>query len=115
MKIALLTSVVALVAGTAAAHGPDGHHGSHDMHESMMRGCHQMESMRMSGDVDRDFVKEMLMHHRHGVEMAKIQLDKGTDPKAKDFARKIIDEQNKEIEQLQGWLSEHPEKADQAK
>lgn len=63
----------------------------------------------MSGDVDRDFVMSMKMHHGEAVKMAKIELREATDPKAKDFARRIIASQQKEIAEFDRWLSQHPE------
>lgn len=68
--------------------------------------------MEMSGDLDRDFVKSMLMHHRHGVEMARIQAEQGKDARAKEFARKVIESQTKEIRQLENWLKAHPGSGD---
>lgn len=41
--------------------------------------------MEMCGNLHRDFVQTMLMHHRHGVEMAKIQVEQGSDSEAKEF------------------------------
>lgn len=79
------------------------------LEESVKKGSEQLQSMELTGDVDRDFVQTMLMHHRHGVEMAQIQLEQGKDKKAKDFARKVIDEQKKDIKELERWLERYPE------
>ena len=99
-----------LVGGRAAAQSHEGHAmGSHELHESMTKGAQEMQSMEMSGDVDRDFVKSMIQHHRQAVEMSKIQAERGSDAKAKAAAKKIIDSQTKEIKQLEGWLQAHPE------
>ena len=108
MKRAL--AVVALCATAAMAAEMNGMGDGEDLHQSMMQGSQQMQSMPMSGDLDRDFVEAMALHHRHGIEMAQIELNKGKDSKAKAFARKVIDAQKKELEQFERWLSEHPKK-----
>lgn len=113
MKHAIMAALSAFLAAAPAAAQHQGHEG-HDagaqrLHESISKGTQEMQSMDMTGDLDRDFVKSMLMHHRHGVEMAKIQAEHGSDAQAKSFAKKIIDNQTKEIKQLEGWLQAHPE------
>lgn len=108
--MAVLSAFLAAAPVAAQHQGHEGHGaGAQQLHESMTKGAQEMQSMDMSGDLDRDFVKSMLMHHRHGVEMAKIQAEHGSDAKAKSFAKKIIDAQTKEIKQLEGWLQAHPE------
>jgi uncharacterized protein (DUF305 family) len=78
--------------------------GSQQMQHSMMGGMHQMHSMQMSGDVDKDFVRMMRMHHVQGIEMARIELQKGDDAQAKQMAQKIIDQQSKEVAEFDRWL-----------
>ena len=90
--------------GTAANVGT----GSKELHEHMMKASTSMKSMRMTGDVDHDFVTSMRQHHQDGIEMANIALQHGTDTKAKEFARKMIDAQKKDIAELDRWLAEHP-------
>lgn len=102
----------ALIAPAAAAQHEGSEAGSHELHQSMTKGSQEMQSMEMSGDLDRDFVEGMLMHHRHGVEMARIQAAQGRDAKAKEFAKKVIENQSKEIRQLESWLKAHPEDGD---
>ncbi|HET6398193.1 MAG TPA: DUF305 domain-containing protein [Candidatus Thermoplasmatota archaeon] len=111
MKIipALLTAAVLACPVAAAQHEGVGQGGSHELHEHMLKSSEEMKTMEMSGDLDRDFVQSMLTHHRHGVEMAQIQLENGKDAKAKEFARKVVQNQKKEIKELERWLEQHPE------
>lgn len=81
--------------------------GSMQMQHETQSGGHQMQNMQMTGDADRDFVKMMRQHHQQGIEMAKTELKDGKDATAKGFARKIIQQQQKEIKQLDEWLSKH--------
>lgn len=60
-----------------------------------------------SGDADVDFARSMIAHHQAGIEMAKVELQHGKDAKQRQFAQKIIAEQEKDIAALQSWLKSH--------
>jgi hypothetical protein len=55
-------------------------------------------------DPDVAFVTGMIPHHRGALEMAKIQLQFGTDPHNRQLAQEIIDSQAKEIAEMEEWL-----------
>ncbi|MFM9436274.1 uncharacterized protein (DUF305 family) [Janthinobacterium sp. CG_23.3] len=74
-----------------------------DMHE-------KMGQMKMSGDVDHDFVMLMKSHHQGAIEMAQMEVDSGKDAAAIKSAKKIISAQKKEIAAFDDWLSKHPMK-----
>lgn len=65
---------------------------------------HEQMNLPASGDVDLDFARGMLAHHRGAVEMAEIELEKGSDPEMRDLAREVIDAQQREIDQLERWI-----------
>jgi uncharacterized protein (DUF305 family) len=46
----------------------------------------------------------MVPHHRSAVAMAQMALDKATHQELKDMAHSIIDDQNREIDQMTQWL-----------
>jgi uncharacterized protein (DUF305 family) len=58
------------------------------------------------GDADVDFVRNMIPHHQGAIDMAKVQLAHGKDPKLRKMAEKMIADQEKEIAELQGWLKQ---------
>lgn len=60
-----------------------------------------------SGDTDADFARSMIAHHQAGIEMAKVELQHGKDAKQRQFAQKVIAEQEKDIADLQAWLKAH--------
>ena len=78
--------------------------GSREMQQGMMGSMRHMQVMPMTGDVDKDFVRMMRQHHLQGIEMARIEAQKGDDPEAKRMAQKIIDQQQKEIARFDDWL-----------
>ncbi len=79
--------------------------GGGDMHGSMMGMMKGMESMRMSGDTDRDFAAMMKVHHQGAIDMAQLELKKGKDAKMRALAKRIIEAQQKEIKELDQWLA----------
>lgn len=85
--------------------GMSGMSGGGDMHSSMMGTMKGMDSMKMSGDTDRDFAMMMKMHHQGAIDMAQMELKSGKDPKMKEMAKRIIEAQNKEIKEFDQWLA----------
>ena len=85
-----------------------GHHG--DSMRAAMRGMQHGMDVPMSGDPDVDFARMMIPHHQGAVDMARSQLESGKDPELRRLAQKIIEDQEREIAILQGWLDRHPAK-----
>lgn len=67
------------------------------MMQSMDRMHAEMNELRVSGDIDRDFVALMVPHHQSGVDMARVYLETGTDPELRRIAQQIITSQEAEI------------------
>ena len=85
MKNHLLTAAVLAACFGAATAQPAAHADKHpdaskQMHEQMMGGMEKMQSMPMSGDMDKDFAMMMRQHHLSGIEMAQKELDSGKNP-----------------------------------
>lgn len=77
----------------------------HEQLSKVMEESHKkIEGMSSMGDADMDFAQMMEAHHKAGIEMAKLQLKNGDDPKIKKMAQKMINEQTKEIAQFQQWM-----------
>jgi uncharacterized protein (DUF305 family) len=53
-------------------------------------------------EFDRMWVQMMIKHHQGAVDMAKTELEQGSNAEAKDLAQKIIDAQEAEIKEMQG-------------
>lgn len=94
-------------------HGHDSKKGgmsgaSMEMHQSMMKDMKEMQGMKPSGNMDRDFAMMMKHHHMQAVKMGEHELKHGKDQKMRDMAQKIIDSQKKEIAEFDAWLKANP-------
>ena len=105
----LKTTSVLLAAAFAAASAfaQSSGHGSEQMKKSMDSGMQSMQKMPMSGNTDKDFAMMMKMHHQQALGMAKAELEHGKSPELKAMASKMIQDQSKEIEQLDKWLQQN--------
>lgn len=74
--------------------------GSGELHAAMMKGMQDPKSMKMTGDVDKDFAMMMIMHHEQAIAMAKVLQDKGRNPELKAMAQKMSAQQQNEIQDL---------------
>ena len=81
----ILAAITALVAGWGLSQG------------TVARG---MESGHSGGDVDGDFIEGMVPHHQGAVDMARVELEKGTDERVRALAKSILDFQRDEIEEM---------------
>lgn len=52
---------------------------------------------------DKRFMNLMIAHHEGGIMMAKDALNKSERPEIKEMAQKMIDSQEKEIQQMKDW------------
>jgi uncharacterized protein (DUF305 family) len=68
-----------------------------------------MNGMRVktTGKPDADFVRMMIPHHQGAVDMAKVELQYGTDPELRHLATDIVAAQEKEIAQMKAWLEKN--------
>jgi len=77
-----------------------------DFKAADMQMMHNMH-VPYTGNADVDFRTHMIPHHQGAVEMAKIALKHAKDPETKRMAQKIIDDQEKEITEMQDWLKKN--------
>ena len=91
-SILVAAIAVAGVAGGVHAQKPEAASGA--QHEQMMKG--------MMGMTDAMFVPMMIKHHQHGIEMARLEEERGSAASVKALATKIRQSQEKELAELKG-------------
>jgi uncharacterized protein (DUF305 family) len=73
--------------------------------ETMDEMMNKMHGMKTTGNNDIDFAAMMVEHHKGAVEMSKVEIDKGNNPELKEFAKKVVNDQNKEVAFMQEFIS----------
>src|ERR1700719_2810255 len=74
-----------------------------------MRAMHSaMHAVSFIGKPDGDFASLMIPHHQGAIEMAKVELQFGTDPRLRRLAQEIIVTQQSEIEVMKGAIRDLP-------
>lgn len=58
------------------------------------------------GNLDRHFIEQMIPHHDGAIAMAELALEKSKRPEILSLANGIIEAQETEIEQMNGWYKE---------
>ncbi|QFU07305.1 hypothetical protein PARPLA_01172 [Rhodobacteraceae bacterium THAF1] len=86
-----------------------GAHASDSMSALMAPMDYMMQDMadiESSGNPDADFLLMMIPHHQSAIDMAMVVLEQGEDAETADIARKIIEDQEREITQMKAALQE---------
>jgi uncharacterized protein (DUF305 family) len=66
---------------------------------------HRDMAIRYTGNADRDFATSMIAHHQGAIDMAKAELQHGSDPEIRKLAQDVIAAQEKEIALMKTWLA----------
>ena len=117
--VALTLMLVAPIAGIALAqshHHDDANSGRTNSADStfawqMMQAMDRMDlgmkAAKPTDDPDRDFAAMMIPHHQGAIDMAKVELQYGTDTELRQLATDIVAAQEKEIAQMKAWLAKN--------
>ena len=83
---------------------------STEAYEMSMHKMHQDMDIEYTGNADVDFVRGMIPHHQGAIDMAKVELEHGTDPAIRKLAHGVIKAQEGEIKMMNKWLKKHDKK-----
>jgi uncharacterized protein (DUF305 family) len=72
-----------------------------------MRTMMRNMTVNPTGNPDKDFVLMMMPHHQGAIDMAKVELQYGTDPELRRLATDIVAAQEKEIAEMKDWLAKN--------
>jgi len=64
-------------------------------------------NVKPTGKPDEDFALMMIPHHQGAIDMAKVELQFGTDSELRQLATDIVAAQEKEIAQMKAWLEKN--------
>ena len=73
---------------------------------SAMGARDSMHNTMHSLDSEFRFLVEMIPHHQEAVDTAGLTAARTSRPELKEFSLKIVTDQNREIQMMQGWLDE---------
>ena len=62
-----------------------------------------LETLKNAPDFDKEFIRQMIPHHRMAVKMSQMIVKKTAKPEIRNLARSIIKTQMAEIKQMQQW------------
>lgn len=80
-----------------------GEHGSMGMSQDEMGMSGDMAELEDAKPFDRTFIDMMVSHHQGAIEMARVELQAGSDPELKAMAQDIVDAQSREIDEMNQW------------
>lgn len=109
MRNATLTAIAAVC---LALSGPAFAQGSHPgMHGGAGQGQMGHEMMKSSPGAaraafDHQFIDTMVVHHQGAIDMARLAEERAEHDELRQMARMVIEDQQKEIRQLQDWKKE---------
>jgi uncharacterized protein (DUF305 family) len=64
-----------------------------------------------TGSIDHDYAALLVPHHQNSITLARAELELGRDDALQKAAYLILQDQQREIEQVQAWLQQHPVKS----
>ncbi|MEJ6982453.1 DUF305 domain-containing protein [Pedobacter sp. P351] len=79
-----------------------------DMGRTMEKMIEKIHQFKMTGNIEFDLASLMKFHHQAAIDMSKLELELGTEPRQKQIAKNIIGKQTKEIQLLDDLLKNTP-------
>jgi uncharacterized protein (DUF305 family) len=106
-KFFVIIALAGSVSGAAAQNAQHGSESTKEFKAADMNMMKNMDAAPYTGNPDVDFRTHMMPHHQGAIAMAKVGLKYANDPETKKMAQKIIDDQEKEVADMQAWLKKN--------
>jgi len=74
--------------------------------EMEMMGMEDPAELANQRPFDEAFINAMIPHHESAIEMAQVALAQSDNPRIRELAASIVEDQEAEIEQMRGWIEE---------
>jgi uncharacterized protein (DUF305 family) len=104
MQQAEIVELQAFLQGHAAVNSAEGQEWDMEAMNAMEKMDKNSDLDVLTGDIDHDFAILMINHHQSATEMAQSLLHHGHHDELKEMANMMIEDQTKEINDLQTWL-----------
>ena len=76
-----------------------------ELSEEMAKMNSTLNAIKMTQNIDKDYVNLTIKHHENEIEIAKYEVSQGTNTKLKIMSQNIISDQTKGISLFKNWLS----------
>ena len=103
-KLVLILTLATSATGAIAQNGQHAAESTKAFKAADMNMMKNMDAAPYTGNPDIDFRTHMIPHHQGAIAMAKVALKYANDAETKRMAQKIIDDQEKEVANMQAWL-----------
>lgn len=84
------------------------------LRNSLSTNISSSKSASMSSDIDSDFAQMMIEHHKQAIELSKMEVENGTNPDLQAMAKKIIEDNEKQITKLKEHKGKSMESMDKS-
>ncbi|HEV7333878.1 MAG TPA: DUF305 domain-containing protein [Flavisolibacter sp.] len=85
--------------------GNVGESGEKTLMAIMENNLEQVKNLRSLGSNDHDFAAMMKIHHMGAIEMAELQMARGTDPQLKQMAQGMISQKQAQLRELDAFIN----------
>ena len=106
-KLLIIIALTSYAAGAAAQNAQQGPESTKAFEAADMNMMKSMGAAPYTGNPDVDFRTHMIPHHEGAIAMAKVALKYANNDETKRMAQKIIDDQQKEVAEMQAWLKKN--------
>jgi uncharacterized protein (DUF305 family) len=104
-KDSIMYGIIGLLVGIILTGFVAGYSVNHD-YNGMMRMMGMNNGYMYSGNVDKQFIEQMIPHHESAIAMAKLALEKSKHEEVKTLANNVITSQTAEINTMKQWYKD---------